>query len=174
VSRKKIERPKDHIQKKLFYHLYDAFLGIELPWKSKYNSFETIVWASNQIDHMVIVGISENALQMVADGGFKRITRGVVRGHQMGRVTRGEHLFGTNRVAYAKAFDFYREQDQCVLITKAENGVKVDPETGWSPIFKFNRTDWLFPWRSPGYAASYSDEALGYLEKLARINGIKS
>ena len=169
----KAERPEDDIQKKVFYHLYDAFLAIQLPWKSKYNSFETIVWASNQIDHMTIVGISRHALQLVADGGFKRTNRGVVRGHRMGRVTRGERLFGTNRVAYANAFDFYRMQDQCVLITKAENGVKVDPDTGWSHIFEFNQTDWLFPWRSPGYAASYSDEALEYLENLAQINGIK-
>tara|TARA_B110000196_G_scaffold299890_1_gene292844 strand:- start:441 stop:968 length:528 start_codon:yes stop_codon:yes gene_type:complete len=167
----KVERPEDHVQKKLFYHLYDAFLPIQLPWKSKYVSFETIVWASNQIDHMVIVGISKNALQLVSDGGFKRTTRGVVRGHKMGRVIRGERLFGDCRVDYENAFNFYRKQDQCVLITKAENGVKVDPKD-WSHIFEFNRTDWVFPWRSPGYAANYSDEALEYLENLARTNRV--
>jgi len=163
----KMDRPEDHVQKKLFYHLYDAFLAIQLPWKSEYTSFETILWASNQIDHMVIVGISKNALQLIADGGFKKTTRGVVRGHKMGRVTRGERLFGDCRVDYENAFDFYRKQDQCVLITKAEDGVKVDSKD-WSHIFEFNQTDWLFPWRSPGYSAHYSDEALESLKDLAK------
>ena len=161
-----IKRPEDYVQKEVFYQIYDAFLTIDLPWKAKYKSFEVMLWASKLIDHMVITGISLDSLRLISDGGFMKTNRGVVRGHLMGRVRRGELLFGEEKINYSNAFDFFRKNDECILITKKENGTKVDPKTDWSKVYEFNRDDWIFPWRSPGYATKYSDDALNYLKKL--------
>ena len=65
-----IKRPEDYVQKEVFYQIYDAFLTIDLPWKAKYKSFEVMLWASKLIDHMVITGISLDALRLISDGGF--------------------------------------------------------------------------------------------------------
>jgi len=162
------DRPDDLTQNNTFCDIYKAFLAINLPWQAKYKSFDTILWASGLIDHMVVIGISRDALSLIKENGFKKSNPTVVRGHRHARIDRGQLLFGERRWPFEKAFELYREYDQVVLITRAENGVKVDPDTGWSEVYSFPKEESLFPWRTAGFSATYSNKALDYLKKLAK------
>ena len=157
-----MERPTKEEQLKVFSNLFEAFKLIKLDWKSKYAGFERILFDSKLVDHWLIIGISRNALEYIAENGFSKTNKGVVRGHIKGRKDRAKHLFTHDFKSPEDAFKYFMEHDKVTLITKNENSINKGPDD-WSKLYRIDPE--IFPYRC-GYATKYTDEALTYLKRL--------
>ena len=67
-----MERPAQEDQLKVFSNLFEAFKSVKLDWKSKYAGFERVLLDSKLVDHWLIVGISHDALELIANNGFSK------------------------------------------------------------------------------------------------------
>jgi len=164
-----MERPTTEEQLKVFSNLFEAFKSIKLDWKSKYAGFERILLDSKLVDHWLIVGISHDALMLIANNGFSKTNKGVVRGHIKDRKDRAKHLFTYNFKSPEDAFKYFMKHDKVTLITKNENSINKG-FGDWSKCYPIDPE--IFPYRC-GYATKYTDEALLYLQELALKNNIK-
>tara|TARA_B110000305_G_C19108963_1_gene478850 strand:+ start:64 stop:567 length:504 start_codon:yes stop_codon:yes gene_type:complete len=156
--------PEYKEQLEAFSTLFEAFKLIELPWQAKYQGFDRILFDSKLVDHWTIVGISYDALSLIASNGFSKTNKGVVRGHIKDRKDRASHLFTADFESTKDAFKYYIEHDKVELITKNENSGGKSP-ADWSKRYPLPND--IFPYRC-GLAAKYTDEALSYLKALYR------
>ena len=162
-----MDRPDHKEQLKVFSNLFEAFKLIKLDWKSKYAGFERILLDSKLVDHWLIVGISQDALRLIASNEFSKTNTGVVRGHIKDRKDRARHLFTHDFKLSEDAFKYFMKYDKVILITKNENSIKKGPND-WSKQYPIPPE--IFPYRC-GYATKYTDEALTYLRRLyKRVN----
>jgi len=157
-----LDRPEYKEQLKVFSNLFESFKHIKLDWKSKYAGFERILLDSKLVDHWLIVGISHDALMLIAKNGFSKTNKGVVRGHIKDRKDRAKHLFTFDFKSSEDAFQYFMKYDKVTLITKNENSIKKGPND-WSKPYPIPPE--IFPYRC-GYATKYTDEALTYLKEL--------
>jgi hypothetical protein len=157
-----MNRPEYIEQLKAFTTVWEAFKLIELPWQAKYTGFDRILSDSKLVDHWTIVGISYDALSLIASNGFSKTNKGVVRGHIKDRKDRASHLFTADFKSSEDAFDYYIKYDKVTLVTQNENGRGKSP-ADWSKQHALP-TD-LFPYRC-GFSAKYTNEALSYLKTL--------
>ena len=164
-----MKRPSYEEQLSIFSNLFEAFKPIKLDWKSKYAGFERILLDSKLVDHWLIVGISRDALKYIAENGFSKTNKGVVRGHIKDRKDRAKHLFTHDFKSSEEAFKYFMKYDKVKLITKNENSIKKGSKD-WSKQYRIPPE--TFPYRC-GYATKYTDEALLYLQELALKNNIK-
>ena len=67
-----MNRPEYIEQLKAFTTVWEAFKLIELPWQAKYTGFDRILSDSKLVDHWTIVGISDDALSLIASNGFQK------------------------------------------------------------------------------------------------------
>ena len=157
-----MNRPEYIEQLKAFTTVFEAFKLIELPWHAKYAGFETVLCYSELVDHWPGVGISDDALSLIASNGFSTKNTGVVRGHIKDRKDRASHLFTADFKSSEDAFEYYRKYDKITLITKNENAKGKSP-ADWSKQYTLPPS--LFPYRC-GFSAKYTNEALSYLKTL--------
>ena len=157
-----MDRPEYSEQLKVFSNLFEAFKEIKLDWKSKYAGFERILYDSKLVDHWTIIGISEDALKLIASNQFAKYNKGVVRGHIKDRKDRAKHLFTYKFKSSEDAFKYFLKYDKVTLITKNENSTKKGP-SDWSKQYPIPPQ--TFPFRC-GFATKYTDEALIYLRRL--------
>jgi len=153
-----MNRPEYIEQLKAFTTVWEAFKLIQLPWEAKYNGFERVLSDSKLVDHWKIVGISDDALSLIASNGFSTTNKGVVRGHIKDRKDRADHLFTSDLISSEDAFKYFMEHDKVNLVTTKENGGGYCSKQYPLP------TD-LFPYRC-GFSAKYTNEALSYLKTL--------
>ena len=153
-----MNRPEYIEQLKAFTTVFEAFKLIELPWHAKYAGFETVLCYSELVDHWPGVGISDDALSLIASNGFSTTNKGVVRGHIKDRKDRADHLFTSDLISSEDAFKYFMEHDKVNLVTTKENGGGYCSKQYPLP------TD-LFPYRC-GFSAKYTNEALSYLKTL--------
>ena len=157
-----MNRPEYIEQLKAFTTVWEAFKLIELPWQAKYTGFDRILSDSKLVDHWTIVGISDDALSLIASNGFSKTNKGVVRGHIKDRKDRASHLFTADFKSSEDAFDYYIKYDKVTLVTQNENGRGKSP-ADWSK--QHTLPTGLFPYRC-GFSAKYTNEALSYLKTL--------
>ena len=158
-----MNRPEYIEQLKAFTTVFEAFKLIELPWHAKYAGFETVLCYSELVDHWPGVGISDDALSLIASNGFSTKNTGVVRGHIKDRKDRASHLFTADFKSSEDAFEYYRKYDKITLITKNENAKGKSP-ADWSKQYTLPPS--LFPYREKGYSIQYTKEILSHLKTL--------
>ncbi len=157
-----LKRPSQEEQLKVFSNLFEAFKSIKLDWKSKYAGFERVLLDSKLVDHWVIVGISHDALELIANNGFSKTNKGVVRGHITNRKDRAEYLFSHDFKSSEDAYRYFMDLDKVILITKNENSIKKGLDD-WSKTYEIDPE--IFPYRC-GFSTKYTEEALIYLKRL--------
>ena len=160
-------QPKE-VQLKIFTNVFEAFKLIDLPWEAKYTGFGRILLDCKLIDHWVITEITKDALQYIADNGFSKYNKGVVRGHILDRKKRAEYLFTNEFKSPEAVFDYYMLHDKVSLITRYENSGKKTPKD-WSKRYQIPLG--VFPYRTV-FAAVYTNESLSFLKELAEKENI--
>lgn len=160
--KRKLPRPSVDDQRKFFNEVYLHFCELTVvDWYQKYKSFETLLEDSMRVDFWVVTGISEAALRSMAKSNWS--TKGIRRGHALGRQQRASELFGSN-APIDNAFEYYMQHDKVTLVTAGENtkyGV-----THWSKVYPLPHN--LFGWHT-GWGISIEDVQIVFLESLMRV-----
>ena len=127
------ERPSDDAQRATFDSVYRHIVAIDLPWDVKYAGFERILYDCKRIDHWRPVGISHDALKVLAEQGFPNTCKELVRGHILGRRERAKMILDVD-TPLPDAWEIFTEHDKVVIITKSENSTQRTADT-WSEIY---------------------------------------
>ena len=129
--------------------------------RAKVVCLEDIAHEDERFQSWLVVGITRNALEALAEVGFRVPNANIRRAHKVSRRARGDELFNRDE-PMPNAYDFFFEHDSVILTTAAENGINGFEH--WSEIFPLDLAD-LQRGRTP-YAA------LGRRAEIERVRAL--
>jgi hypothetical protein len=92
-----------------------------------------------------VIGITPDALKVLARHDFKRPSRQLQRGHKAGRSGTAQALYvdRAKPMPLARFFDFFLKRDETVIMTNDENRHR--PDSKFPDYIPFNANHELFP-----------------------------
>lgn len=149
------------MHRQIFQELYETIFRMDTSLRAKVICLEDIAHEDERFQSWRVVGITKNALEALAEVGFRVPKAKIKRAHKVSRKDRGDKLFNLGE-PMPNAYDFFFERDSVILTTSAENGI--NGVAHWSEIFSLDLAD-LQRGRTP-----YS--ALGRRAEIERVRAL--
>ena len=141
-----------------FYHDYLLIRKMRAPTSKRYRMLGEL-FAVNP-DAWRVVGITENALRVFAEHGFKRVSRmGINRSHMVDRIKTYTTMLEGPLMECDEWWNFYVDTDKTILATSTENMGKGE----WSKIYDIDTSLGLF--RSQGFAWCHKEPEITFLKE---------
>jgi len=141
-----------------FYHDYLLIRKMRAPTSKRYRMLGEL-FAVNP-DAWRVVGITENALRVFAEHGFKRVSRmGINRSHMVDRIKTYTTMLEGPLMECNEWWQFYLDTDKTILATSTENMGKSD----WSTVYNIDPDLGLF--KSQGFAWRHKDPEINFLKE---------
>lgn len=147
--------------RQIFQELYKTIFRMNTSIRAKVVCLEDIAHEDERFQSWLVVGITRNALEALAEVDFRVREARIKRAHKVSRQDRGDELFNRGE-PMPNAYDFFFERDSVILTTSAENGINGFEH--WSEIFPLDLAD-LQRGRTP-YAA------LGRKAEIERVRAL--
>lgn len=141
-----------------FYHDFLLIRKMRAPTSKRYRMLGEL-FAVNP-NAWRVVGITENALQVFAEHGFKRASRmGINRSHMVDRIKTYTTMLEGPLMECDEWWQFYVDTDKTILATSTENMGKGE----WSKIYDIDPALGLF--KSQGFAWKHKDPEITFLKE---------
>lgn len=147
------------MNKEDFYHDFLLIRQMRAPTSKRYRMLGEL-FAVNP-NAWRVIGITENALKVFAEHGFKRVSRmGINRSHLVDRIQTYTNMLEGPLMDCDEWWNFYVETDKTILATSTENMGKGE----WSKVYDIDTSLGLF--QSHGFAWRHKDPEINFLKEM--------
>ena len=124
--------------RQIFQEIYETIFRMNTSIRAKVMCLEDIAHEDERFVSWRVVGITRNALEALAEVGFRVPEARIKRAHRVSRRDRGDQLFNCGE-SLSNAYEFFFDRDSVILTTSAENSREGCDH--WSEIFLLDLTD---------------------------------